>query len=91
MSQLTRGTVEWASPSNPIGLYLYQTCSQTDYNTFFSTYCKPHLIAAYCDVFTDCTWAQADFGKPNVSAAGPVSATYVPVVEAIWANHGSAL
>jgi hypothetical protein len=46
---------EWASPSNPVALFTYQTLSQDDYRH-------------YQDIYTQIKqpWVERDFGKPNI-------------------------
>jgi len=50
---------EWASKSNPVALFTYQTLSQEDYNSFFDSY-----------LTTKEDWARRDFGKPNMEKFG---------------------
>jgi hypothetical protein len=58
---------EWASATNPIGLFTYQTLSEKDYADF---------RAAYLQVQAD--WALKDFGKPNIEKFGAVSREWQP-------------
>lgn len=58
---------EWASETNPIGLFTYQTLSEKDYADF---------RAAYLQVHTN--WALKDFGKPNIEKFGAVSREWQP-------------
>ena len=60
---------EWASPSNPIALFSYQTLSQKDYDRF---------IADYLVLSVD--WAFKDFGKPNIGRFGAESREWFPVL-----------
>jgi len=53
---------EWASRENPLGLFTYQTLSQTDYDNF---------LRSYITLKTD--WAPKDFGKPNIQKFGAES------------------
>ena len=52
----------WASASNPLALFSYQTLSKQDYDRF---------LASYITVQTD--WAPKDFGKPNIEKFGAKS------------------
>jgi Domain of unknown function (DUF5054) len=52
----------WASEKNPIGLFIYQTLSQEDYQRFIASY-----------LTTKADWAQKDFGKPNIERFGAKS------------------
>lgn len=58
---------EWASPSNPVALFTYQTLSQDDYRH-------------YQDVYTQIKqpWVQRDFGKPNIEKFGARSEEWHP-------------
>ena len=58
---------EWASPTNPIGLFTYQTLSQDDYT---------HYLNTYCQIKQD--WVSHDFGKPNIEKFGAVSSDWHP-------------
>ncbi len=58
---------EWASPSNPIALFTYQTLSQDDYKHYQSVYTQ--LKQA---------WVLRDFGKPNIEKFGARSQEWHP-------------
>jgi len=58
---------DWASPSNPLALFSYQTLSQQDYSQFFANY-----------VISTADWAKKDFGKPNIERFGAVSQNWLP-------------
>lgn len=60
---------EWASPSNPIALFVYQTLSQADYDQFFKDYLKSSE-----------DWAFKDFGKPNIDKLGAESREWLPTL-----------
>jgi len=53
---------EWASDTNPLALFTYQTLSKADYDRF---------IASYITLKAD--WALKDFGKPNIERFGAAS------------------
>ena len=61
---------EWASKTNPIALFTYQTLSQEDYKRFLSAYV----------LMNDSTieWAPRDFGKPNIEKYGAVHQDWQP-------------
>ncbi len=61
---------EWASKSNPIALFTYQTLSQADYQRYISTYV----------IVNDSTrdWAPDDYGKPNIEKFGAVHQDWHP-------------
>jgi len=61
---------EWASPSQPLALFSYQTLSKDDYDRFFAAYLK-----------SQADWAPKDFGKPGIERFGAVSRTWVPVLK----------
>ena len=50
---------EWASPDHPLGLFSYQTLSQQDYSEYRAKY-----------LVMQASWAQFDFGKPNIERFG---------------------
>ena len=50
---------DWASRSNPIALFTYQTLSPQDYDRFLASY-----------LTTTADWAAKDFGKPNIERFG---------------------
>ena len=76
---------EWASKTNPIALFTYQTLSQEDYKRFLSAYV----------LLNDSTiqWAPMDYGKPNIEKYGAVhqdwhpSSAVVQVEETADAHH----
>jgi len=61
---------EWASKSNPIALFPYQTLSQEDYKRFISAYVLLNESTA--------EWAPRDFGKPNIEKLGAVHQDWHP-------------
>ena len=67
--QNKKTTREWASNSNLLGLFSYQTLSQTDYDRFFASYIK-----------TTADWAFKDFGKPNIDRFGARSQEWLPTI-----------
>lgn len=69
----------WASPSSPLLLLQYQTYNNTDVQTFISDY-----------VVIQASWAQHDFGKPNVSLGNPVHATYPASLQALYVQKSAA-
>ena len=60
---------EWAGPSNPIALFVYQTLSQADYDQFFKDY-----------LHSSEDWAFKDFGKPNIGKQGAESREWFPTL-----------
>ncbi len=50
---------EWASQTNPIALFTYQTLSHERYQRFLGSY-----------LTTKADWAEKDFGKPNIERFG---------------------
>jgi len=68
----------WASSSNPLAQFLYQTASQDDYTAFLGNYINAEPIPG---------WAWLDFGKPNMTN---VHADYLPSLVALYMmNNGS--
>jgi hypothetical protein len=61
---------EWASKTNPIALFTYQTLSQEDYQRFLKAYV----------LLNDSTiqWAPMDYGKPNIEKYGAVHQDWHP-------------
>jgi hypothetical protein len=60
---------EWAAKTNVLGLFSYQTLSQSDYDRFFASYIK-----------STADWAFKDFGKPNISSFGARSQEWLPAL-----------
>jgi hypothetical protein len=70
---------EWASPSNPVALFTYQTLSQDNYRH-------------YQDVYTQIKqpWVQRDFGKPNIEKFGARSQEWHPSSAVVHVEETSA-
>jgi hypothetical protein len=60
---------DWASGSQPLALFSYQTLSKADYDRFFDAYLKSQE-----------DWAPKDFGKPNIERFGAQSGTWEPAL-----------
>jgi hypothetical protein len=60
---------DWATPSQPLALFCYQTLSKADYDRFFVDYLK-----------SKADWAPKDFGKPNIERFGAQSRTWMPAL-----------
>jgi hypothetical protein len=60
----------WASPDFPLGLFLYETFSQADYDRFYRQYVVNKRQVA--------VWAIPDFTKPGIGSAGAVHAEWLP-------------
>jgi hypothetical protein len=60
---------DWASFTNSLAQFSYQTLSQKDYANFFKAY-----------VISDADWAKKDFGKPNIERFGAESQIWKPVL-----------
>jgi hypothetical protein len=68
---------EWASSTNPLAAFSYQTLSRADYDRF---------LASYITVQTD--WAPKDFGKPNIESFGAQSRTWsTKLVSCHWGEE----
>lgn len=63
----------WAGHGNHIGLFTYQTFSVKDYDRFFDQYLRSRP-----------QWALADFGKPGLESANPVSRIWQSLVKAAY-------
>ena len=61
---------DWASTSQQLALFSYQTLSKSDYDRFFAAYLK-----------SKADWAPKDFGKPNIEQLGAQSRTWLPVLK----------
>jgi hypothetical protein len=59
----------WASPSNPLALFYYQTLSKGDFDRFIADYLVLHP-----------KWAETDLGKLNIQRFGAESRTWFPVL-----------
>jgi hypothetical protein len=60
---------EWASPDHPLALFSYQTLSQQDYSEYRAKY-----------LVMQASWAQFDFGKPNIERFGARSQQWQPAL-----------
>ena len=58
---------EWASPDHPLALFSYQTLSQQDYSEYRAKY-----------LVMQASWAQFDFGKPNIERFGARNQEWQP-------------
>ncbi len=58
---------EWALPDHPLALFSYQTLSQQDYSDYRAKYLVMHA-----------SWAQFDFGKPNIERFGARNQEWQP-------------
>ncbi len=70
---------EWATKSNLLGLFSYQTLSQADYDRFFASYIK-----------STADWAFKDFGKPNIGKFGARSQEWLPTLGDLHLEETSA-
>jgi len=70
---------EWASATNPIGLFTYQTLSQEDYTRYLAAYSQCHD-----------EWVAHDFGKPNIEKFGAVSRDWHPGEAAVYVEETAA-
>jgi hypothetical protein len=66
----------WASPSNPLALFTYQTLGPEAYDAF---------IAAYLTVKT--WWGPQDFGKPNIAHFGATIREWHPRLRQCWMSE----
>jgi hypothetical protein len=71
---------QWANALNPLAQFSYTTYGATDFNTFLSEYSYPYPTPS---------WATYDFGKPNITASGAVSDTWLPSVQELWTLENS--
>ena len=60
---------DWATESQPLALFSYQTLSKADYDRFFEAYLKSKE-----------DWAPKDFGKPNIERFGARSRVWTPAL-----------
>lgn len=65
-----RTGVEWASDSNPLALFTYQTLSPEQY----AAYLKHYLV-------TETDWGPKDFGKPGMERFTPLARDWHPRIE----------
>jgi hypothetical protein len=70
---------EWASATNPIGLFTYQTLSQEDYTRYLADYSQCHD-----------EWVAHDFGKPNIEKFGAVSRDWHPDSASVYVEETAA-
>jgi hypothetical protein len=67
---------EWASKSNPIALFTYQTLSQEDYKRFIAGYTK-----------SNDAWVFKDFGKPEIEKYGAVNQEWQPASAIVYVEE----
>ena len=67
---------EWASATNPLGLFAYQTFSAADYERFLSQY-----------VTIQDWWPPQDFGKPGLDKYPVQSRTWQPIRAESFGGH----
>jgi hypothetical protein len=60
---------DWASTSQALALFSYQTLSKVDFDHFIADYLILHP-----------TWAETDLGKPNIDRFGAESRTWSPLL-----------
>eukprot|EP01028_Stygiella_incarcerata_P006800 TRINITY_DN276_c0_g2_i6.p2 TRINITY_DN276_c0_g2~~TRINITY_DN276_c0_g2_i6.p2 ORF type:complete len:816 (+),score=194.97 TRINITY_DN276_c0_g2_i6:533-2980(+) len=65
--QNVHSQISWASESNLIGKFMYQSLNETDYDDLFASYSYVHQ-----------EWVHMDFGKPNVESASPLRKWWWP-------------
>jgi len=66
----------WASKEKPIGLFTYQTLSQSDYDRFFAEY-----------IISKEDWVPKDFGKPNIADCGAKSREWMPALSGLYVER----
>jgi len=67
---------DWASPKNPLALFVYQTLSKGDYDKFLDGY-----------VVSKEWWAPRDFGKPNIEHFHAESRDWFPSLQNCWVGR----
>lgn len=70
----------WASPTQPLALFTYQTLSSAEYADFLDRYIK-----------SKADWAPRDFGKPNIDTFGAKSRDWHPKRVSITHAHSAAI
>eukprot|EP01114_Cavostelium_apophysatum_P014791 TRINITY_DN3921_c0_g1_i1.p1 TRINITY_DN3921_c0_g1~~TRINITY_DN3921_c0_g1_i1.p1 ORF type:complete len:770 (+),score=169.72 TRINITY_DN3921_c0_g1_i1:47-2311(+) len=70
----------YSTEQNQLGQYSYQTLDSEDVWTFLKDYMN-------CDPLTVCTWAEMDFGKPNVTLGDPISKIWYPTLSSAWERY----
>jgi hypothetical protein len=66
----------WAGAENPLGLFVYQTFSQADYDRFYRQYIINKGQVA--------VWAVDDFTKPGIERAHAIAGEWTPVLERLY-------
>ncbi len=69
---------EWASPAQPLALFVYQTLSQDDYQRF---------VTSYALEFDSHPEILSDLGKPNMTTLHPQSREWTPQLARCWAGR----
>ncbi len=67
---------EWASTTNPVALFTYQTLSNDHYQKFMSDY-----------LTTKADWAAKDFGKPNIERFGAKDQEWNADAAEVWVEE----
>lgn len=73
--------INWASSTNLLGLFQYSTYTAQDFLSFLKEYLLCPISA--------CTWAEGDFGKPNVSLGNPEHKTWFPSLVSLWQKNSA--
>lgn len=64
---------EWADPAHPLALFVYQTLSAAEYETFLASYVRSKEW-----------WAPRDFGKPEISRFKAESREWQPTLQSCF-------
>ena len=64
---------EWASTTNPLALFSYQTLSKADYDRYWDDY-----------IALQGPWVPGDFGKPKIEDFGAQSRVWTASLQACW-------
>lgn len=62
---------QWASPRNPLGLFLYQTFSQKSYDRWLKQYAINLGLEKPKGMFANWMWAVPDLSKPGIDTSVP--------------------
>jgi len=68
--------LRWAGTQQPLGLVVYETFSQVDYDRYYRQYIQNKRHTWF--------WAIPDFTKPGMAEAGSEHQEWTPTLQALW-------
>ena len=68
--------LRWADSLHPLGLIVYETFSQDDYDRYYRQYIQNKRRTWF--------WAMPDFTKPGMAQAGSLHKEWAPTLQTLW-------